>query len=131
MTARNISQRRRFVNILCALECFSSPSTTFMQYEFCKMYAIHRNYLESSCKFLESVDFGNFLETHALQYKLPMPIFEKLKDIKKLSDVFYNTARELGDFDVVRRKEWDELIPLAQECYVALEKIYIKGTIKH
>ncbi len=125
MSTIKIPPKRWVENILLPFKKILDPSSGFLKYEFGKMYTMYQNYLEFSCTQLEDFLFYEFLDDgYALKYGVPKPLIKKLENFRTLTDKFYDDAKELSDFEVIRRKEWDEIIPLAQECYDGLKEIY-------
>ena len=52
---------------------------------------------------------------------------EKLQELNSILDPFYKECSELSDFEVIRRPEWDVMIPVAKECVHLLEQEKKRG----
>lgn len=104
--------------LITGLSLFSDPGKEFCaRYEFGTMYSFYRNYLEYACVFLyEDAFFEEFINDHAKNLGVRNAIIGKLKKLNAILSKFYDDCRELGDFDLIRRDEWNEIIPLAKAC---------------
>ena len=113
-------------NILLALRNFSDPSQGVIDYEFGHMYRYYSNYIDFAGMQLEDFLFYEFLdEGYAIKYGLPENLVLRLKKLRILVDQLFNVSikDKLSDFEVIRRKEWDDIMPLAKGCYEDLCKV--------
>jgi hypothetical protein len=123
----NIPPKIWLGNILSSLCVFSDPIQGFINYEFGKMYTFYYNYIDFGGAQLEDVLFYEFLDGgYAPKYGLPEGLVLRLKRLRLLIDTFYHSGDKLSDFEIIRHKEWDEIIPLAKECHEDLQHIYDK-----
>ena len=124
MAEIKIPPKRWLRNILSALAIFSDPVQGLITYEFSKMYTFYCNYVDYGGAQLEDMLFYEFLDDgYALKYGSSEVLLAKLKSLKLLIERFYQSVDNLSNFEVIRCKEWDEIVPLAQECYKGLEQL--------
>ena len=120
--------KKTWINlILQELVILCDLATGFQRYEFERLYNYYTNFLEYVATALyDDVNFEDFIEKYIFEYKIDPATVKKLQKFSTKLTGFLDAAGELRDFDVIRRKEWDELAPLAQECHNALKAIHDK-----
>jgi hypothetical protein len=104
-------------NIKVGLMPLADPPQGFINYEFNKLYTMYRNFLQSIVVYLyDDMDLDDFLDKCGKEHIISKSAFEKLKQLDKVLNDFFEQAKELTEFELIRRKEWDIIIPLAQSC---------------
>lgn len=115
-------------NILVGVEPLSNPINGLARYmhnRLCDYYANFLDYIGVSL--YDNVDWINFLDHYARKYNFYYLTIENLRGLNTLLEPFYEQCFELSDFEVIRRPEWDAMIPIAKECVRLLEKEKEKG----
>ena len=114
-------------NMLMAIKNFCYAEDGFATYENSRLYTMYTNYLDYAYMCLDDMSFFEFIEDgHAPHYGVSTLIINRLLIFRDKLDAFFQSSGELSDFEVIRCKEWDEIISLAKECYEDLHKIYDK-----
>lgn len=127
MSQINIPPKLWFENILLAIKNFYHSAAGFAVYENGRLYTMYTNYLDYAYMFLDDMLFHEFIKNNrALIYGVPRRLFNLLIAFNNKVEAFFQLSGELSDFEVIRYKEWDEIMPLAKECYEGLKKIYDK-----
>lgn len=104
-------------NIKLGLESLANPAKGFIDYEFSRLYTMYRNFLQSIITYLyDDMELDIFLDKCSKEYIISEVTLTKLRQIDKLLNQFFEEAKELTDFELIRREEWDTIIPLAQSC---------------
>jgi len=110
-----------------AIDMFNNPKKEFSKYEYSTLIKFYNNYLEYASTFLyEDADFDAFIEEYAERFSIPKPVIEKLDSLRKQIDKFYEDCKNLDDFTLIRRKEWEVIIPLAKACSEKLNNIILQ-----
>ena len=127
MSQVSIPRRLWFSNMLLAIDSFAQVGKGFAIYEDNRMYAMYSNYLDYAYMYLDDMSFYEFIEgDYALLHGVSPSLLNLLFAFREKVEAFFESSGELRDFEVIRRKEWDEIIPLAQECYKGLKELYDK-----
>jgi hypothetical protein len=117
-------------NILIGIKCLSDPINGFNDYKWNNLYKYYENFLDYIYTWLyDDVNWINFMDKYAIKFNIGINTVEQLKELHILLDAFFQISNELSDFEVIRRPEWNIMIPVAQECIRLLKKEQEKGDI--
>ncbi|WP_243018176.1 MULTISPECIES: hypothetical protein [Candidatus Cardinium] len=110
------------------VEPLSDPIHEFSKYQWNNLYQYYTNFLDYiGTSLYDKVDWINFLDHYARKLNFYEVSIEKLRELNVVLDPFYEKCFDLSDFEVIRRPEWDTMIPIAKECVRLLEKEKEKG----
>ena len=127
MNQTKISAKLWFANMLMAIRNFCYAEEGFAKYENSRLYTMYTNYLDYAYMCLDDMLFYEFIEAgHAPHYGVSTLLLDRLFTFRDKLETFFRSSGELSDFEVIRCKEWDEIIPLARECHEGLKELYDK-----
>lgn len=127
MSQVEISAKLWLENMLMAIGNFCSAVEGFAKYENSHLYTMYTNYLDYAYMCLDDMMFYEFIEAgHAPRYGVSTLLLNRLLTFRDKVETFFRSSGELSDFEVIRCKDWDEIIPLAKECHEGLKKLYNK-----
>lgn len=115
-------------NILVGVVPLSNPIHEFSKYQWNNLYQYYTNFLDYiGVSLYDDVDWMNFADNYAHKLNFYELTIGKLIELHLLVDPFYKECHMLSDFEVIRRPEWDAMIPIAKACVRLLEKEKEKG----
>ncbi|MEM7174100.1 MAG: hypothetical protein AAF380_02470 [Bacteroidota bacterium] len=106
------------------LDMFGNPDDEFAKYEYNTLIRFYDNYLDYSTVFLyEDAFLEMFIDEYAKKFSIPEFLTQKLDELRRKIDKFYDECKEMDDFTLIKRPEWEEIKPLAKECIEELNKL--------
>lgn len=124
MTSKNLWMD----NILMGIEPLSDPIQGFSCYIYDGLIKHYKNFLDYIGTWLyDNVDLEDFINKYARGFDLYQTTINELQELHLLLAPFYQECSELSDFEVIRRPEWDVMIPIAKKCVRLLEQEKKRG----
>lgn len=115
-------------NILVGVEPLSDPIREFSKYARGGLSPYYNNFIDYvGVSLYDNADFEDFIKKYARKFDFYKITIEKLQELHVLLDSFYDQCFDLYDFEVIRRTEWDVMMPVAKECIRLLEQEKKKG----
>ncbi len=118
-----VTNRVWIENIIVGLKDIADPIQGFINYQFAKLYTMYRSFFEHIMVYLyDDMIVEEFLDHCKAEQIISKKSFESLQSLDILLNKFFDEAKELTDFEVIRRPEWDQITPEAKKCIEYLEK---------
>jgi len=109
--------------IISGTEEFSNSLEGFSLYETQNMSKYYNNYLECIFIYLYEDCLLEDIKQYQKLFSISDSLLEKLILLRKMLYKFYKECQNLDDFSLLKRKEWKEIVPLAEECLKRLKKM--------
>ena len=106
------------------ISLLSNIEKEFTRYENGKLISFYNNYLDYCITTIfDDGCLDEFIKEYCDQHHFLKGIQSKLFLLSNKLDEFYEECKDMDDFTLLRRPEWEEIIPLAKECSEELNKI--------
>ncbi len=117
-------------NIKVGIKDLAYPVGSFKNYEFSQLYTMYSNFLQAIMVYLyDDMRLDDFLHHCQAEEMISAEALDGFKQLDVSLSAFFEKAKELTDFEVIRRPEWGAIAPLAQACLEALESRYTKRPV--